>query len=208
MNAEHPVLLTVDLQLSLVPGALPDPIREALAGYLRAFRAAGLPIVHALGGSLVLRAEAAGEVIDPRLLPYPRARLYGQYLKQGFLQRLGPNEVALYMPGWGAFQGTSLESHLRALGADTVLVAGCRFEAGPRAVLREAGEKRFAAVLLEDAVSGMHVLARAETNRLGIALRGNRYGNAGAVNRATLRSRIWGSKGLGRKSAEPSSTSS
>jgi hypothetical protein len=172
------VLITVDLDLSLVPGALPESVRQALLAQLHAFRAAGRPILHILGGR-ALRAARIGDAVDPRLLPDPAVRLYGHFLARGFLQRLGPAELAAYAQAVGGFAGTSLESCLRRLGADTLLVAGCRFDDGPRAFLKEAQRlarmeygRGFKIILLGDAVSGMHALARAETLRLGAGLRG------------------------------------
>lgn len=172
------VLITVDLDLSLVPGALPETVRQALSAQLHAFRAAGRPILHILGGR-ALRAARIGDAVDARLLADPGIRLYGHFLARGFLQRLGPAELAAYGRGEAAFAGTSLEGYLRRLGADTLLVAGCRFDDGPRAFLKAAQRlaaagygRGFKVILLGDAVSGMHALARAETSRLGAGLRG------------------------------------
>jgi nicotinamidase-related amidase len=180
-SAGSTVLITVDLDLSLVPGALPESVRQALEAQLNAFREAGKPILHILGGR-ALRAARIGDAVDPRLLPDPAIRLYGHFLARGFLQRLGPAELAAYAQpaqAAGGFAGTSLESYLRRLGADTLLVAGCRFDDGPRAFLKEARRlakteigRGFKVILLGDAVSGMHALARAETSRLGAGLRG------------------------------------
>jgi nicotinamidase-related amidase len=164
-------LLTVDLQLSRIPGALPAPMREALVGHLEEFRSAGLPIVHALGGRLVHGEGQAWAALDRELLPRPGAHLYGQWLARGRLQRLGPQETALHKPGWGAFFRSPLEAHLRTLGVETLLVAGCGFPVGPRATLYEASERLFSTVLLEDAVSGLYALARSEMAGLGVSLR-------------------------------------
>ena len=174
-------LLAVDLQLAKAPGGCPPAMRESLLGHLDAFRAEGLPIVHALGGRPLTgpfsRGEAADggwEGLDRAFLPRPDARLYGGFLAAGRIQRLGPGEVALYKPGWGAFYRSPLEAYLRAQGTDTLLVAGCGFPCGPRATLYEAGDRGFATVLLEDAVSGFYALARAEAAGMGVALRRNR----------------------------------
>lgn len=164
-------LLTVDLQLSRIPGAFPATMREALRETLAEFRAEGRPIVHALGGRLLHGEGQAWEALDRELLPKPGVHLYGQWLARGRLQRLGPSEVALYKPGWGAFYRSPLEAYLRALGVETLLVAGCGFPCGPRATLYEASERLFHTVLLEDAVSGLYALARTEMAGLGVALR-------------------------------------
>jgi hypothetical protein len=160
-------------------------MREALLRCLSEFRAAGLPIVHALGGEVHalgsgVRAlgggvSPAGDQAFPGLdrgfLPRPEAPLYGQWLIRGRLQRLGPGEVVLHKPGWGAFWQTPLEGYLRATGAETLAVAGCGFPCGPRATLYEASERLFRTVLLDGAVSGLYALARAELAGLGVSLR-------------------------------------
>lgn len=169
-------LLTVDLQISRVPGACPAPMREALHSLLAEFRAAGLPIVHALGGKAPPGEGQAWESLDRSFLPRPETRFYGHWLARGRLQRLAEGEVALYKPGWGAFYRTPLETYLRTVGVETLLVAGCGFPCGPRATLYEASERLFATVLLEDAVSGLYTLARTEAASLGVVLRRNRKG--------------------------------
>lgn len=167
-------LLTVDLQLSGIPGASPSPMRAALLGLLAEFREAGLPIVHALGGRATPDGGPAWDSLDRSFLPKPGANLYGHYLARGRLQRLGANEVALYKPGWGAFFHTPLEAYLRAQGVETLMVAGCGFPRGPRATLYEASERLFSTVLVEDAVTGLYSLARTEVAGLGVSLRRNR----------------------------------
>jgi nicotinamidase-related amidase len=167
-------LLTVDLQLSRVPGACPATMREALLSLLARFRAAGGPIVHALGGKTPPGEGPGWEALDRSFLPRPDAHFYGHWLARGRLQRLAEGEVALYKPGWGAFYRTGLEAYLRSAGVETLLVAGCGFPCGPRATLYEASERLFATVLLEDAVSGLYALARTEVAGLGVALRRNR----------------------------------
>jgi nicotinamidase-related amidase len=171
MNGNKTALVTVDLQLSLGPG-YPEPAREALRRYLRAFRAVERPIVHALGDP-ALCAASVGEAVHPTLVPRPAAPLYGQYLERGYLQRVGPAETLLGKPGRDAFAGGALEAHLRAEGVGTIMVAGIGFAQGIRATVIGAVQRRFAVVLLEDAVTEMYPLAKLEAARLGIAVRGN-----------------------------------
>jgi nicotinamidase-related amidase len=190
MNAaKKAVLLTVDLQLTLVPGACPAPVREALLRRLAAARAAGLPIVHALGGRGVLRARRVCDAVDAAFLPRPEARLYGDYLARGYLQRLGPEEVALHKPGWGAFARTRLEAYLRAQGVATVLLAGLAFPCGPRSTLFEARQRRFGVLILEEGVTGMYPLAKLEAARLDAGLIGAASPRGGFPLRRAPRSR-------------------
>lgn len=188
MNAtKKAALVTVDLQLTLVPGACPAPVRDALLRRLEAAREAGIPIVHALGGQAALRARRAGDAVDGAFLPRPEARLYGDYLARGYLQRLGPDEVILHKPFWGAFARTRLEAYLRGRGVATLLLAGLAFPCGPRSTLFEARQRRFGVVILEDAVTGLYPLAKMEAARLEAGLVGAGPGRRGFPARARMR---------------------
>jgi nicotinamidase-related amidase len=78
-----------------------------------AFRVAGLPVVHAVD------TELAAD-----LLPATADGLDLELLAHGGVQTLGPAEMAVGMPGPGAFDATPLDALLRALGIDTVVLGG------------------------------------------------------------------------------------
>jgi len=139
-------LLTIDTQLDTLDGgpleiagtsaALPD-IRALCA----AFRAAARPIVHVVrlyradgsnaephrralvsGDVPVLRPGTPGRLLAPGLAPHEGVDLEDELLLAGELQAVGPHEVVMYKPRWGAFFATPLDEHLGALGVDTVVV--------------------------------------------------------------------------------------
>jgi len=185
-------LLTIDVQQDTLDGqpfeipgtsaALPQMRRLA-----EAFRRAGRPIVHVVrlylsdgsnvdlcrrravaeGARLVL-AGSPGAELAPGILPDPAPRLDADLLLGGGVQRAGPGEVVIYKPRWGAFYRTPLETHLRALGVSTLVVAGCNFPNCPRASLYEASERDFRLVLVEDAISGLYERGRDEVLRIGV----------------------------------------
>ncbi len=178
---------TLDGQPFEVPGtsaALPEMRRLA-----EAFRTAGRPIVHVVrlyrpdgsnvdpcrrraveeGARLVL-AGSPGAEPAPGLLPADAPRLDTELLLAGGIQHVGPGEVVIYKPRWGAFFQTPLEAHLRALGVSTLVFAGCNFPNCPRASIYEASERDFRIVLAEDATSGLYERGKDELRAIGVVL--------------------------------------
>ncbi len=72
----------------------------------------------------------------------------------GAPQPVGPGETVLFTPRWSAFHRTRLDEHLRGLGVDTVVVAGCNLPNCPRATLFDASERDYRAAVVSDATSG------------------------------------------------------
>ena len=178
---------TLDGQPFEVPGtsaALPEMRRLT-----EAFRTAGRPIVHVVrlyrpdgsnvdpcrrraveeGARLVL-AGSPGAEPALGLLPPNAPRLDTPLLLAGGIQHVGPGEVVIYKPRWGAFFQTPLEAHLRALGVSTLVFAGCNFPNCPRASIYEASERDFRIVLAEDATSGLYERGKDELRTIGIVL--------------------------------------
>src|SRR5881392_1327421 len=178
---------TLDGQPFEVPGtsdALPHMQR-----LIEAFRAAARPVVHVVrlyqpdgrnvdpcrrraveeGAPLVL-AGSPGAELAPGLLPAGAPRLDTPLLLAGGIQHVGPGEVVIYKPRWGAFFQTPLEAHLRALGVSTLVFSGCNFPNCPRASVYEASERDFRIVLVRDAVSGLYERGKDELRGIGVAL--------------------------------------
>src|SRR5438067_12163697 len=178
---------TLDGQPFEVPGtsdALPHMQR-----LIEAFRAAARPVVHVVrlyqpdgrnvhpcrrraveeGAPLVL-AGSPGAELAPGLLPAGAPRLDTPLLLAGGIQHVGPGEVVIYKPRWGAFFQTPLEAHLRALGVSTLVLSGCNFPNCPRASVYEASERDFRIVLVEDAVSGLYERGKDELRTIGVVL--------------------------------------
>lgn len=188
-------LLTVDMQreFSLPEGAMFIPgtseILPAMARLTRAFRAAGLPIVHIVriyledGSNVDLCRRAAieegpamappgsdGSQIVPELLPSESVRLDADLLLEARAQSIGPNEWIIYKSRFGAFYKTSLEEHLRNLGVTTTVMCGCNFPNCPRTTLYEASERDFRIVFVRDAVSGVYEKGLEELRNIGVTI--------------------------------------
>jgi nicotinamidase-related amidase len=185
-------LLTIDTQRDVLDGAplQIDGTSQAL-GAMRVladgFRRAGLPIVHVVriyepdgsnvdacrralveDGTPILATHAPGTEIAAELLPDPELRLDGRLLLAGGLQHLGPREVAIYKPRWGAFYGTALEAHLHELGVTTLVFCGANFPNCPRASIYEASERDFRIVVARDGISGLYERGEQELQRIGV----------------------------------------
>jgi nicotinamidase-related amidase len=91
-------------------------------------------------------------------------------LLAGKPQEVGPAEVVIYKPRWGAFYETSLEEHLRDNEVSTIVFAGCNFPNCPRTSIYEASERDFRLVLAEDAISGLYDRGREELTGIGVTL--------------------------------------
>jgi nicotinamidase-related amidase len=189
------VLVTIDVQADTLDGQpLEVPGTSAvvprIAALAAAFRDAGRPIVHivrlyradASNVDLSRRAavEAGAEMFVPgssgsQLAPGVVARpasfaLRPEGLLGGRPQEVGPHEVVMYKPRWGAFYDTPLEDHLRRRGVSTIVFCGCNFPNCPRTSIYEASERDFRVVLAEDAISGLYDKGREEVENIGVRL--------------------------------------
>jgi nicotinamidase-related amidase len=186
-------LVTIDLQCDFIDGTAPIAgTADALPRVqdaVRWFRAAGRPIVHVVrlyepdgsnvdacrralieGGHHVVHPGSAGSELAAELRLTPDARLDAPALLRGEFQVLGPSEWAMYKPRWGAFYGTRLEDHLRALGVTTLVFAGCNFPNCPRTSVYEASERDFRIVVVSDALSGLYDQGVRELENIGVTM--------------------------------------
>jgi len=187
-------LITIDVQRDVLDGA---PLEvagtsaalENMRQLAQAFRVVGRPIVHIVrlyssdGGNVdlcrrdavrkglrVLAPGASGSQLAVELLSDARLTLDPQTLFAGGAQCLGPCEVAIYKPRWGAFYETPLEDHLRELRVSTLVFSGCNFPNCPRTSIYEASERDFRIVLAHDAISGLYERGENELASIGVHL--------------------------------------
>lgn len=187
-------LITIDTQRDLLDdGAFPIPGTSDAVPAMRlladAFREAGRPIVHIVriyepdgsnaercrrelltGGARIVLRDTIGFQLPNELLPDRDLKLDAELLLAGRAQSLGPREVAIYKPRWGAFYRTPLEEHLREQGVSTVVFAGCNFPNCPRTSIYEASERDFRVVVVRDAVSGLYERGEHELLNIGVVL--------------------------------------
>ena len=186
-------LLTIDTQRDVLDGAaLEIPGTSAALRPMReladAFRAAAQPIVHIVriylpdgsnvdvcrrdavrDGAPILIAGASGTELARELFQ-DEVLLDSQLLLNGGVQRVGPQEVIIYKPRWGAFYQTPLEDHLRELGVSTLVFAGANFPNCPRTSIYQASERDFRVVAVSDAISGLYERGENELHGIGVSL--------------------------------------
>lgn len=187
-------LITIDTQRDVLDGApLEIPGTSAalprMSALVRRCRQIGRPIVHVVrlyrpdasnadlcrrrlleDGAPMLSPGASGSQIAQELLPAADALLDDELLLAGGVQALGPGEVAMYKPRWGAFYRTPLERHLREQEVSTLAFCGCNFPNCPRASVYEASERDFRVILVRDAVSGLYERGERELANIGVRL--------------------------------------
>jgi nicotinamidase-related amidase len=187
-------LITIDTQRDVLDdGPFPIPgttaALPAMHALLEAFRAAELPIVHVVRiyerdgsnaepvrralidrGAEVLLLGSSGCDLAPDLPPADAPPLDHELLLRGAVQPLGPHEVAIYKPRWGAFYKTRLEQYLRRQRVTTLVFTGCNFPNCPRTSIYEASERDFRVVLARDAISGLYARGERELRGIGVAI--------------------------------------
>ena len=187
-------LITIDMQQDTLDGqplAIPgtSAILPTLKRLLQSFRETGRPIIHMMRiyqpdgsnvdlcrrehieqGALWLLAGSSGCEIAPELLPDQACRLDMQRLLAGHIQHVGPQEVVIYKPRWGAFYQTPLEAYLRQFHVSTLIFTGCNFPNCPRTSIYEASERDFRVVVVEDAISGIYERGKEELRNIGVTI--------------------------------------
>jgi nicotinamidase-related amidase len=155
-------LVLIDLQRGIVardtrPHAAADVVANAvrLAG---AFRAAGGTVVlvrvsYSPDGRDALRPPA-----DSPNPPGPPPAGWDELVPE-----LGPRDGDLVVTkrNWGAFYGTDLELQLRRRGIRTIVLAGIATNFGVESTARDAFERAYAQVIVEDATASFTAEAHA-----------------------------------------------
>jgi len=187
---ESSALLVIDVQADFLDGgaytiAGTSDRLPRMVELVMAYRSAALPIVHAIrlydgddvdlvrraavrAGMRMVRPGSPGAQIAPQLRPNPDLTLDSDALLAGKLQKVGDNEVVMWKPRWSAFYRTPLDDHLRQLGVDTVVLAGCNFPNCPRAALFDASQRDYRVVVVEDATSRLTPERLADAVALGV----------------------------------------
>lgn len=166
-------LVLIDVQNDFTSGAAQvagtAELLGTMAQLVAAYRAAHRPVVHVVrlyvpggsdvdpprraaieSGQQIAAPHTDGAAIPATLLAHP---LDYDSLLDGGIQHVAANEVVLFKPRWSAFFRTELDTHLRDLGVNTVVVAGCNLPNCPRATLFDASERDYRAALVTDATS-------------------------------------------------------
>ncbi len=191
-NFKSSAVITIDTQCDTLDGqpleipgtsaALPN-IRKVLDAY----RQKRMPIAHIVriykkdgtnvdlcrkkavenGAKMLLEGSSGCELASEMFQP-ENINLDTDLLLSGKIQEISNREAVIYKPRWGAFFNTPLESHLKKLGVDTLVFAGCNFPNCPRTSIYEASERDFKIVLVEDGISGLYPKGKEEMLNIGV----------------------------------------
>lgn len=176
---DRAALITIDIQNDTldggpfeVPGT--SAILPSISNLCRRFRDAGRPIVHViriytpdatdaercrkaslLAGERILLKGSAGRRPADSLLPGQDIHIDDDLLMAGKIQSIGPAEVLIYKPRWGAFYQTRLDAHLREHSVSTLVFCGSNYPNCPRTSIYQASERDFRITAVVDAISGI-----------------------------------------------------
>jgi nicotinamidase-related amidase len=169
----HTALVVIDMQRDFIePGgfgeALGNDVKRlssivpAVADLLRLCRASGIRVVHTREAH---RADLSDCPDSKRARGNPRLRIgdpgpMGRILVAGepgnaIVAAVAPlaGELVLNKPGKGAFHATSLDDHLRCAGVTHLLFAGVTTEVCVQTSMREANDRGYECLLVEDATA-------------------------------------------------------
>ena len=160
-------LVVIDLQRGIAaaptaPHPASDVVAHAVAVAL-ALRAAGgtVVLVHvtpSADGKDALRPQTDTSARQPG----PRPTDWSEILPE-----LGPEpgDLVITKRQWGAFYGTELDLQLRRRGIDTILLAGISTNVGVESTARDAFERGYEQVFVEDAMAARDPDEHAHTVR-------------------------------------------
>ena len=187
-------LVTIDTQKDFLDGQpfeIPGTtaVLPKMKKLLEGFRKHGKPIVHivriykadgsnvdlcrrraVIKGLQVVIENTPGCELAEELFPDRPVPLDSQRLFSGSPQKISPTEVVIYKPRLGAFYQTPLDAHLKHLKVSTLIFMGCNYPNCPRTSIYQASERDYKIVLVEDAVSGLYPVGRAEMKNIGVFL--------------------------------------
>ncbi len=163
LDPRRTALLLIDMQEEFVtfkggPYRVPEAGRRipAMAALLQAFRARSLPVLHTAfaashafldrprWGSLMPNRALGSGFDDSALFQDPR-----------FVPELEPRlvEGVIHKPSYGAFYDTPLQTILKRLGVDTLVLAGTLTDCCVGTTARQAYERGLAAYVVSDATA-------------------------------------------------------
>lgn len=162
LDPDRTALVLIDLQqgvleMSVAPHAAPDVLQRA-ASLAAAFRTAGALVVLVRVSFSASGADALSQPVDA---PTSRA------VREPGWDRLSPalaptdRDLVITKHQWGAFYGTELDLQLRRRGVSTIVLAGIATNFGVESTARDAFERGYALVLVEDAMTSRSADAHA-----------------------------------------------
>jgi nicotinamidase-related amidase len=192
LDLRHAALLVIDMQDEFVrPGWAPCWVPEAtriiprVAEVLTAARRARIPVVHtAFAATHDFRDRPRSGAFMPNR--YPSEPAEGLCVAPRFPAELtpAPGETLLLKPSYGAFYDTPLDTLLRNMGCDTVIVTGTMTNLCCSTTARQAYERGYFVVF------GSDVTATNDAAIQAAEIRTQRYGFARVLTGAEIVERL------------------
>lgn len=193
-DRDSAALLTIDVQrdftLPDAPATIPSTMDAVprIRRVVEAFRQADRPVLHVVrlyredgsnvdlcrrgdveeGLRFAVPGSGGAEVVD-ELTP-EGTELNADRLLDGELQEVGEREWFMYKPRWSAFFGTPLDTHLREIGVDSVVVCGCNYPNCPRTTVYDASQRDYRVAFVRDATSRTYERGMEELSAIGVEL--------------------------------------
>jgi len=162
LDPKTTALILIDLQKgiagrSTAPHSAPEVIANAVRIADRC-RAAGATVILV---RVAFAADGSDRLLTPTDEQFPSAPPAPDWSE--IVPELGPRpgDLIVTKRQWGAFYGTDLELHLRRRGIKTIVIGGISTNFGVESTARDAWERNFAMVLVEDAMAAMSADAHA-----------------------------------------------
>jgi len=198
---ERPAVLAIDFVKAYTTFGAPlyaPGVVEAVArtpALLRVARDQGIPVIHTR--ILYLAENCADGGVWVKKSPVMKAMVEGNVLAE-FCDEVAPasGELVVVKQYASAFFGTSLASHLHALGIDTVVLAGCSTSGCIRASAVDAVQHGFRTIVVRDCVGDRHPDPH-EANLFDID---SKYGDVVPLDEAVMALTVSGTRGRGARS--------
>lgn len=155
LEPKKTALVLIDLQRGIMQRqTAPHSASDVLTRSVRLaerFRAKGAPVVLVNVSYSPNGADRLNQPIDAPAMGTPEPG-WDQLVAD-----LGPdaNDILITKRQWGAFYGTALDLQLRRRGIDTIVIGGIATNFGVESTARDAYERGYALVFVEDAMAGL-----------------------------------------------------
>lgn len=160
-------LVLIDLQRGIAnrqtaPHAARDVIANA-SKLVRGFRGAGLPVVFVRVLAGADRADVLQPLVDNPAPPFQLSPDFAEIVPE--LEVLG-DDIVVTKRNWGAFYGTDLDLQLRRRDVSRIAIGGISTNIGVESTARDAFERNYKLLFVEDAMASMSVEEHAHSCNL------------------------------------------
>ena len=156
LDPKQTALVLIDLQKGILGRqTAPHSASDVLARSIRLaerFRAAGglVVLVH-----VSFSADGSDRLTQPTDEPPPPAATQPGWDEISPDLGRDPKDIVITKRQWGAFYGTQLDLQLRRRGIRTIVIGGIATNFGVESTARDAFERGYALVFVEDAMAGL-----------------------------------------------------